>query len=540
MKTIKNILLLCCMAIFASCYEDEGNYDYHAINEVSISGIPSTVEVDRLETLTLTPTLEGSLYGEDESQYEYQWELNKKVISTEKDLNYEVTNSTGAYTLRLSVIDKNNKTKGFAVTNLVVNSSTSSDGILVISNQNGVGDMSYLRFDKENATFSSMFYNKNHETPLCHNAKQLYQSYVDGCKTFSNKYGGQGIKIACDEGMLCISNMTLETNGSLDEQFFKDFGQLYPMPDYSTYKPYYVNSFVSQWRKSPYGSIFNNETLWVISEDGGLSVISYFRNSAPSIYSTNFKGDAENAYKFSPMICETGRTPTADKGLNLNAGWDGTYRQFVFDELSGKFYQFYYEDMTEIDANGKSFPGYKAFYGEDTYQKNLCFAAINNGAESKLCTFDLNNLGSNTAAVYDVDATLVNAKSRFFMLRNVPYVYFTNTTGLYKYNILNVQSQIAPNDGDKICSLSDFGYDSSAKIADACMHRSEKKMLLAVSRYGDDTEGNGDELKTDILEISLEGSKPTLLHKYEAVAGASPLVIYKYRTFARNDQKEVD
>ena len=85
MKTIKNILLLCCMAIFASCYEDEGNYDYHAINEVSISEIPSTVEVDRLETLSLTPTLEGSVYGDDESQYEYQWELNKKVISTERN-----------------------------------------------------------------------------------------------------------------------------------------------------------------------------------------------------------------------------------------------------------------------------------------------------------------------------------------------------------------------------------------------------------------------------------------------------------------------
>lgn len=147
MKTIKYILFLCCIAIFASCYEDEGNYDYHNINEVNISGIPSTVEVDRLETLSLTPTLEGSVYGDDESQYEYQWELNKKVISTERNLNYEVTNSTGAYTLRLSVIDKNNKTKGFAVTNLVVNSSTSSDGILVISNQNGVGDMSYLRLD---------------------------------------------------------------------------------------------------------------------------------------------------------------------------------------------------------------------------------------------------------------------------------------------------------------------------------------------------------------------------------------------------------
>lgn len=540
MKIIKNILFLCSMVIFASCYEDKGNYDYHDINEVSISGIPSTVEVDRLDTLKLAPALEGTLYGNDESQYEYQWELNKKVISTDRNLDYEVTNSTGSYTLRLSVVDKNNKTKGFAVSNIIVNSSTSSDGILVISNQNGVADMSYLRLDKENAAFSSMLYNKSHETPLCHNPRQLYQSFVDGCKTYANKYGGQGIKIACDEGLLCISNMTLEKNGALDEKFFKDFGVLYPMPDYSTYKPYYVNSFVSQWRKSPYGSIFNNENIWVVSEDGGLSVIAYSRNAAPSIYSTNFKGDDETRYKFSPMICETGRTPTADRGLNLNAGWDGTYRQFVFDELSGKFFQFYYEDMMEIDANEKSFPGYKAFYGEDTYQKQLCFSAINNGSNTKLCTFDLSNLGSNSTVVYDVDAPLVNVKSRFFMLRNIPYVYFNNESGIYKYNILNVQSQVAPNEGDKICSLSDLGYDSSAKIADACMHRSEKKMLLAISRYGNDSEGNGDELKTDIVEISLEGSKPTILHKYKSVAGASPLVIYKYRTFARNDQKEVD
>ena len=72
------------------------------------------------------------------------------------------------------------------------------------------------------------------------------------------------------------------------------------------------------------------------------------------------------------------------------------------------------------------------------------------------------------------------------------------------------------------------------------MHRNEKKMLLAVSKYGNDTEGNSDELKTDIVEISLEGSTPTLLNKYPSVAGASPLVIYKYRTFARNDERMVD
>ena len=147
MKLIHTITAALCVVLMASCYEDEGNYDYHDINEVTITGVPTRQEIDRLETLTITPELEGTLYGKDESQYEYLWELNKKVISTEKNLSYEVTNSTGSYTLRLSVIDKENKTKAFAVTTLVVNSSTSSDGILVVSHRNGEADLSYLRLD---------------------------------------------------------------------------------------------------------------------------------------------------------------------------------------------------------------------------------------------------------------------------------------------------------------------------------------------------------------------------------------------------------
>lgn len=540
MKLIHTITAALCVALMASCYEDEGNYDYHDINEVTITGVPTRQEIDRLETLTITPELEGTLYGKDESQYEYLWELNKKVISTEKNLSYEVTNSTGSYTLRLSVIDKENKTKAFAVTNLVVNSSTSSDGILVVSHRHGEADLSYLRLDKEDAAFASMFYNRSHEEPLAHHARKIYQSYVDGCKAYVNKFGGQGIKLICDEGMLCINNMTLETNGAIDKQFFLDYGPLYPVPDYSGYKPCFANSFVSQWRLSPYGSVFNNENLFVISEDGAIYVIAYSRSSNPSIYAANFKSDSENNYHFSPMMCETGRTPTADRGLNLNAGWDGTYQQFVFDELSGRFFIYYYGDMTEVDSQQKSFPGYRAFYGEDTYQNGLCFAAINNGSNTKLTLFDTNNIDAGTCTVYDVDAQLATADSRFFMLRNIPYVYFTTANGLYRYNVLNVQSGVAPNDGDRLISLSELGYSADARIADACMHRGEKRMLLAVSRYGNDTEGNTDELKTDIVELSLEGSKPTLLHKYESVAGASPLVIYKYRTFARNDEKIVD
>ncbi len=536
MKTLKYIIYLGCIGLLTSCYEDEGNYAYLDINEVVVTGIPETQEIDRLETLVINPELEGTLYGSNDENYEYEWKLNKTVISNEKNLNYEVTNATGNYTLLYTVIDKSNQTKSFTTTKLVVNSSTSSDGILVVSNQHGLADMSYLRLDKDNAKFSVMFYNKSHETPLGHNPHQLYQSYVDGCKTFVKNFGGKGIKLICDEGLICIDNNLLEENGHIDEDYLKGFGSLYPAPDYSGWKPEYVNSFVSQWRLSPYGSVFNNENLYIIS-GGAIYDLAFSRGSAPSLYTSNFKGDDDKPYKFSPMMSITGRTPTADRGLNINAGWDGTYTQFVFDELEGKFYQFYYESMTEVDASGKSFPGYKAFYGEDTYQSELCFAALSNGSNCKLVSFDLTSM---SVVAYDVDASLVTDKSRFFMLRNVPYVYFNNENAIYRYNVLNVQSQIAPNDGDKVCSLSDFGYGSDAKIADICMHRGAKKMLLAVSRYGDDTQGNSDDLKTDIIEISLEGNKATLLNKYESVAGASPLVIYKYRTFARNDEKIVD
>ena len=78
-------------------------------------------EIDQFETLTITPVLEGTLYGSDESNYEYEWKLNNKVISTDRNLQYAVTNSTGSYTLRYSIMDKNNQTKAFATTKLIVN-----------------------------------------------------------------------------------------------------------------------------------------------------------------------------------------------------------------------------------------------------------------------------------------------------------------------------------------------------------------------------------------------------------------------------------
>ena len=67
MKTIKYLLYVCSICLLTSCYEDEGNYDYRDINEVGIEGVPEIQEIDQFETLTITPVLEGTIYGSDES-----------------------------------------------------------------------------------------------------------------------------------------------------------------------------------------------------------------------------------------------------------------------------------------------------------------------------------------------------------------------------------------------------------------------------------------------------------------------------------------
>ena len=100
----------------SSCVEDEGSNFISEINEIEISGLEeSYYKVSGEETLTITPEIKGSLSNTDESNLEYEWFLCNKaidkdhvheVISTERNLNYEVTAAPNSYYLFFSVKDK--------------------------------------------------------------------------------------------------------------------------------------------------------------------------------------------------------------------------------------------------------------------------------------------------------------------------------------------------------------------------------------------------------------------------------------------------
>ena len=131
------ILLLTATGLF-SCVEDEGNYTYSEVNQVTIEGLEESYNVlDKIDAIQIQPVIKGSILGDDLSQYEYQWHIHEgitehihTVISNEKDLDYKVNLGIGNYTLYFTVIDKSTGLKTMASSPVKVSTGLSKGFLL--------------------------------------------------------------------------------------------------------------------------------------------------------------------------------------------------------------------------------------------------------------------------------------------------------------------------------------------------------------------------------------------------------------------------
>ena len=96
----------------ASCAGDDGNYDYVQTNEVSISGMESSYNVEQFANLIITPNLISS-GNFDVNDYEYLWYIymikgtdDPDTLSHERNLNAVINGSPGEYNLVYQVKDK--------------------------------------------------------------------------------------------------------------------------------------------------------------------------------------------------------------------------------------------------------------------------------------------------------------------------------------------------------------------------------------------------------------------------------------------------
>lgn len=86
-KHIFTVFCLIAAALLGGCSEDKGNYDYTAVDDISIDLPSSSYNVVSGGKLQIKPTLTHSIQANDLS---YEWEIDGQKVSTERDLDVQL------------------------------------------------------------------------------------------------------------------------------------------------------------------------------------------------------------------------------------------------------------------------------------------------------------------------------------------------------------------------------------------------------------------------------------------------------------------
>lgn len=155
---MKNILLLLTVFIaitISACFDDKGNYDYHEINELQITGLPTELQVKyrNADTLRATPVIEATADdGSMPDRYSFKWEAVSQleageiqttsyIIGEEQNLNYFVELPDGEYDVNCLVKDTITRVTWKGTFKLKVTTQL-NEGWLVLSDVGG-----YARLD---------------------------------------------------------------------------------------------------------------------------------------------------------------------------------------------------------------------------------------------------------------------------------------------------------------------------------------------------------------------------------------------------------
>lgn len=174
----KYIFPLLALGLLASCVDDEGNYNYKKLNEVSIQDIAeSYAPLAYFDKVTISPVLSGSLAGEDLTNYDYQWHIclnshsNHIVISDQKDLDWVADVPPGTYTLYFTVKDRATGLEKQQSTILNVGSPYNRGFLVLGENENNqvAMDMISMPLERDTVMIENVFEN---ELGIC-GAKEL-------------------------------------------------------------------------------------------------------------------------------------------------------------------------------------------------------------------------------------------------------------------------------------------------------------------------------------------------------------------------------
>lgn len=547
MKKINILYSLLITLLLPACYDDMGNYDYHEINELEVDSILPSYSIDRYDTLFIKPVLRGTQY-EDTSRFTYQWEIGTQTVGSAHDLKLYVELTEGLKFSRYVVTDKETGVKKYHSFNVEIKSSTAADLIMVLSKYQGRAELSYLRLDKE-ADWQVNYFKDRFKQDLGINPQKFIVCYTERMSAnypFVNYYGR--IMTLSDNQIRLMDKNTLEPDTItpyLLGEHYTQFMVRYPEPDVSSYQPEWMDEVIGSTRmQTHYNSLYNYNFFMQIGGGRLYSMLHYTLGSSTAY--TNLKSPYENGYLV-PFGYWDDMSNIPHNGTNMYLGCNvGNF--VMFDKVAHRFcYSKGYGSIYSIiEQDVKAFPQYdNLLWGSATViANNTSVAVLNNGDNCRMVILQNGKGGTNGKTdteklVKDVDCNgVMSASSKFYMMKFNEYMFFTNGDKLYRYNLLNAINDGTAPANTPIFSLSELGYGPEAKITSLFVSRSEHTLLLGVSRYGNDSEAMGEELKGDVLWFDLNASNMTVTYNEQksarGIAGIPVDVKIKYQTLWRD------
>lgn len=459
MKKIIYIALVVSLLLdLVSCYDDTGNYDYHALPGIKIEG-DKQLYAKQFDTLKVSVDID--LAGQSENDYDFSWRIwsntilgtsNQKIISKEKNLNYVMGEQPGSYTLTFTCQNIKTGVKIYKQIELMVHGAI-TEGWMVLHEKGGVTDFSIImspffseRVDKDQV-ISDMYKTANNEDLQGHGVK-IGSYFAIG------RY--QHITILTDQGGVRLNHETMQRTYDINTL----------MLDKKPLKPENYYFFSYYWCLGK-----GNE---VIISDG-----RFYENAILGSGFTEPVNRLGESYKASPY----------------GGKWIWTFAGIIYDELKGRFLAVdKNQNLGPLPtAEGRQFD-WNNLHGTlkymDTGFGNYEYALIEDWNTHKLTLYVMNFDITNNfdVAKYDASQCPEMDKAKYYAIGNRGNVfYYANNRDIYLYDYAG------PNTGRKVYSLANTSeIITGVKLLKPCIDRYIKKhpydnKVLVISTFNAST-----------------------------------------------------
>lgn len=537
--------------LFVSCYDDLGNYDYHDINRIEkVTGIDSIIRIRQFDTLRLSPELTATQYNDPE-KFNYNWEIEQQIVSSEQHLVFPVVLSYGDKNCRLIVKDKEQGNEYIYPFRLIVLDERAGDVIMVLSNYQGKAELSFKSIIPDTNHFAVNYYERSMGRSLGTVPQRIFRNYKP-----IEAYSGLLVRTA--EGLKSLADTTLTDvveNTYVDEEYLQR-QIVYPKPSVPDFSPESVWSGIINW-DFLFGSFTGSVTKNLMVSQGKLYSFGV-RNSGKMNVSDSYVLGKGSPYggRLSPVYFPV--TVTPDQGDFFVQTMAYTYSDYgvMFDETVGRFLcvSGLGSSMLEIPVTDiPAFEGYRMIYGTHTNVPNYCVAILAKGDQVKALYLQMprnSNEKDGTGGVVqvpfrivaqmDMPETVMRGNSDFYQFRAKEFILVSAGNQLLSGNVAAWEEGIVPR---PVFSLEDIGYGADAEITCFEMSRTEKSIILGISRYGTDRNGNGEELKGDvvILDATTYRVRTDQLGRemiYRGISGYPVDIMIKWQTWYRDGKNQ--